>query len=60
MRESIVGFKPSIAASSESPIGPWRTIVNSTEVCVGVSSEPALVVRRRLRRLMPAARQGLR
>ena len=47
IRESIVGFRLSIAASSESPSGPKRTTVNSTEICEGVSPEPATVGRRR-------------
>lgn len=44
-------------ASSESPIGPSRAIVNSTEICEGVRPEPATVGRKRLESLPMTARK---
>ena len=54
MRESIVGLMPSSSASSDRPSGPSRTTVNSTEICDGVSPEPAQRARRR-RESLPIA-----
>ena len=56
LRESIVGLTLSISATSPRPMGPSRTIVNRIEVWVGVSSEPALVGRRRRASLPITAR----
>ena len=46
-RDTIVGLRSSIFASSEAPIGPSRTIEKRTDVAVGVSSLPAVVERSR-------------
>ena len=46
MRDSMVGFRRSSAASSESPIGPADETADSVESSDGVSPAPAVVCRR--------------